>query len=249
VATRDKLPRRHTGRLGGRSSLPAIRQGEGAPLTPAMDGVGGQPSLPAGREGAGGGSYDRSHTPPGRAHHPPHPGPHPGSHAHAISLPNIKPSNPTLYQLPMKYTPKKKKKTALEKIEDNSLTEPEWAIHFSDMQIRFLEALAMGGSISKACRACRISRTNPYRWADQDPQFAEAMVGAREIGVQQLEDWALARATDEMNPSDRLTEFLLKALRPEMYRERVDHHHHGSVEHKKRIIIESPVTELTDEPS
>ena len=146
-----------------------------------------------------------------------------------------------------KYAPKKKKKTMLQKIEDDSLNDPEWGVYFTGMQVRFLEALALGGSISKACRACRISRTNPYRWADQDPAFAEALAGAREIGIQHLEDWALSRATDEMNPSDRLTEFLLKALRPEMYREKVDHHHHGSVEHKKRIIMEAPVVEATDE--
>jgi len=44
---------------------------------------------------------------------------------------------------------------------------------------------------------------------------------------------------DAMNPSDRLTEFLLKAARPEVYRERVDHHLHGKVEHRKRVILES----------
>lgn len=142
----------------------------------------------------------------------------------------------------MKYDARKKKQTALEKIEsDTDLAAPDWPEHFSAMQIRFLEALCLGGTISGACRACRISRTTPYRWADTDPQYAEALSGAREVGVQSLEDWALARAKDERNPSDRLTEFLLKAMRPEVYRERVDHHHHGSVEHKKRIIIEAPV--------
>lgn len=64
------------------------------------------------------------------------------------------------------------------------------------------------------------------------------MLEARESGIQRLEDWALRRAMDSDNPSDRLTEFLLKAHRPYVYRERVDHHIHGQVEHKKRVILE-----------
>lgn len=83
-----------------------------------------------------------------------------------------------------------------------------------------------------------MARANPYRWAEASEAFRDAMEDAREVGVQRLEDWALQRAMDSDNPSDRLTEFLLKAHRPATYRERVDHHIHGQVEHKKRVILE-----------
>ena len=119
-----------------------------------------------------------------------------------------------------------------------SLSLPEWPTDLTPLQVRFLNALALGGSVSSACRVCMMARANPYRWAESSESFSDAMAEARDAGIQRLEDWALQRAMDNDNPSDRLTEFLLKAHRPEVYRERVDHHIHGKVEHKKRVIIE-----------
>ena len=116
---------------------------------------------------------------------------------------------------------------------------PEWPEGLTPPQTRFLNAFALGGSITQACRSCGLSRANPYRWTERSEIFSDALAIAKEYGVQRLEDWALARAMDAMNPSDRLTEFLLKAARPEVYRERVDHHLHGKVEHRKRVILES----------
>lgn len=116
---------------------------------------------------------------------------------------------------------------------------PEWPDGLTPPQERFLNAMSLGGSISQACRACSMARANPYRWMDGSEVFRQQFVVAKEYGVQRLEDWALARAMDSMNPSDRLTEFLLKAARPEVYRERVDHHLHGKIEHRKRIILEA----------
>ena len=116
---------------------------------------------------------------------------------------------------------------------------PEWPEGLTPPQERFLNAYSLGGSITQACRSCSIARANPYRWRDGSDIFSEALTIAKEYGVQRLEDWALARAMDAMNPSDRLTEFLLKAARPEVYRERVDHHLHGKVEHRKRVILEA----------
>jgi len=116
---------------------------------------------------------------------------------------------------------------------------PEWPDGITASQARFLCAYAMGGSVSAAARTCKTSRANPYRWAESSPAFREALTVAKEYGVQRLEDWALTRAMDDMNPSDRLTEFLLKAARPEVYRERVDHRLTGQIEHRKRVILES----------
>ena len=131
-----------------------------------------------------------------------------------------------------------KKKQLPTKQDTVALAIPEWSDAFSPLQVRFLNAYAIGGSVARACRACKMARANPYRWADSNPEFSDALAEAREVGVQHLEDWALARAMDTMNPSDRLTEFLLKSLRPAVYRERVDHHLHGTVEHKKKVVLE-----------
>ena len=116
---------------------------------------------------------------------------------------------------------------------------PDWPEELTPSQKRFLNAYALGGSVSAAARSCEISRANPYRWAESSPEFTQALSVAKEYGVQRLEDWALSRAMDDMNPSDRLTEFLLKAARPEVYRERVDHRLTGQIEHRKRGILES----------
>ena len=116
---------------------------------------------------------------------------------------------------------------------------PDWPDELTPSQKRFLNAYALGGSVSAAARSCEISRANPYRWAESSPAFTEALTVAKEYGVQRLEDWALSRAMDDMNPSDRLTEFLLKAARPEVYRERVDHRLTGQIEHRKRVILDT----------
>lgn len=119
-----------------------------------------------------------------------------------------------------------------------ALALPDWPDSCSPLQKRFLNAYAVGGSIARACRQVKMARANPYRWAEANPEFRAALEEAREVGIQRLEDWALERAMDDMNPSDRLTEFLLKSLRPAVYRERVDHHMHGTVEHKKKVVLE-----------
>ena len=120
-----------------------------------------------------------------------------------------------------------------------TLTEcPEWPDGLTQYQEMFLVAYSLGGSVAAAARACDMSRMNPYRWRQSCPEFCEAFEIAKEYGVQHLEDWALSRAMDDRNPSDRLTEFLLKAARPEVYRERVDHRVSGQIEHRKRVILE-----------
>lgn len=138
------------------------------------------------------------------------------------------------------------KKPANGKVTELAL--PDWPEELTPSQKRFLNAYALGGSISAATRSCEISRANPYRWAEASPAFTEALSVAKEYGVQRLEDWALSRAMDDMNPSDRLTEFLLKAARPEVYRERVDHRLTGQIEHRKRVILDTVDTERVLRP-
>ena len=145
--------------------------------------------------------------------------------------------SPEITLRPLRHLMSDKYKTLDKRLPDD-LIERDWPDTLSALQIQFLNALAIGGSVARACRSVGMARANPYRWLENSEEFAEQFAVAKEYGVQRLEDWALSRAMDSDNPSDRLVEFLLKAARPEMYRDRVDHHLHGKVEHRKRVILE-----------
>jgi len=64
-----------------------------------------------------------------------------------------------------------------------------------------------------------VDRRAPYQRARRDPAFASAWAAAQEASIDLLEAEARRRA---MTSSDALLMFLLKAHRPERYRERVD---------------------------
>lgn len=81
---------------------------------------------------------------------------------------------------------------------------------------RFLTALAEVPNVSRACREAGVSRRIVYCRKTADPKFAQAWEEALETGIDRLEEIAMERA---MAGSDRLLMFLLKAHRPEKYRE------------------------------
>lgn len=85
----------------------------------------------------------------------------------------------------------------------------------------FLAALSEHGSITLAARAARVSRFTVYRERNQDELFRKQWDYALELGVDALEDMAKIRA----QTSDTLMIFLLKAHRPEKYRERAEIKH------------------------
>jgi hypothetical protein len=87
-----------------------------------------------------------------------------------------------------------------------------------------LRSLALGNSISAACRSGRICRQTYYRWRDEDEAFGMAVADAIEEGTDRLEDEAKRRA---MKQSDTLIIFLLKARRPDKYKDRVEQQHTG----------------------
>jgi len=89
---------------------------------------------------------------------------------------------------------------------------------------KLLAKLAMGYSVSNACRAQGISRQTYYRWRDEDEAFAAAADHALEQGTDLLEDKARDRAA---RTSDTLMIFLLKARRPDKYREKSTVEHTG----------------------
>lgn len=99
----------------------------------------------------------------------------------------------------------------------------------------FLAALAKYGSISAACRATGTGRQTHYDWLKADPDYAQGFADANEERIERLEAEADRRAKEG---SDVLLIFLLKAARPSVYRERIDHRVNGEVVHVKRVILE-----------
>ena len=110
----------------------------------------------------------------------------------------------------------------------------------------FLEALARTGIVTEACKAGRISRRQVYRLRQNDPAFAELWTEAQLIAADLLEAEAHRRAFDGvLKPvyqkgeqvgvireySDKLMELLLKARKPETFKERKEVEHKGSVVH------------------
>jgi hypothetical protein len=90
----------------------------------------------------------------------------------------------------------------------------------------FLAALAEGCSITAACDRAVIVRSTAYDWRKADAKFAAAWDVAIEAGTDTLEDSALKRAKES---SDTFLIFLLKARRPDKYKDRVSTEHSGSL--------------------
>jgi len=100
----------------------------------------------------------------------------------------------------------------------------------------FFDALRDGRSISAACLEAGITRSSAYLWRESDPAFRTKWGECVEEGTDRLEDEALRRARDGTEKpvyqggklvgtvrehSDTLMIFLLKARRPQKYKDRV----------------------------
>jgi hypothetical protein len=111
-------------------------------------------------------------------------------------------------------------------------------------QRAFLAAYARTGNITAAARAAQCHRSQHYEWL-ADPAYAEAFLAAQEEAVEALELEARRRAAQGvLKPvyyrgavcgrvreySDTLLIFLLKAARPEKYRDnaRIEHEVSGA---------------------
>lgn len=79
---------------------------------------------------------------------------------------------------------------------------------------KFLDALEVGDSPSKAARKAGGTLQNFKSWRDADENFKRDWEEAEEEGTQFLEDAATERAIDK---SDPLMMFMLKARKPEKY--------------------------------
>ena len=94
----------------------------------------------------------------------------------------------------------------------------------SKKRATFLKALASGDSVTNACNAAGIGRRTAYDWRGDDEDFAAEWSDAVETGTDVLEDVAIRRAIDG---SDTLLIFMLKARRPEKFKDRQSHEHSG----------------------
>lgn len=102
---------------------------------------------------------------------------------------------------------------------------------------RYLKAVARTGTLTAGCRAARVSPNTVYAWREHDTEFSLAEQQMRNALADALEEEAVRRAWRGVNKpvfqggtlvghvrefSDTLLIFMLKAVRPEKYRERFD---------------------------
>jgi hypothetical protein len=95
-----------------------------------------------------------------------------------------------------------------------------------DWSLPFLRTLAATGNVTASCAAAGIGRRTAYDRKDIDPEFAAAWQEALEAGTDELERVARDRA---LAGSDTLMIFLLKARRPDVYRESMEQRHSGGL--------------------
>ena len=89
----------------------------------------------------------------------------------------------------------------------------------------FLATLSDTCNVSESARKAGFSRRAAYDWREADTAFAEAWDEAEQEAADKLEKVAWERATT--GQSDRMLEILLKAHRPEKYKERIEQQHTG----------------------
>lgn len=120
----------------------------------------------------------------------------------------------------------------------------------------FLKELAQRGIVSDAAEVTGMSRAVFYEWRNADPEFAQQWEQALEIAIERAEREAWRRGVEGIEKpvigrierdkdgivkdaegkeiyireySDGLLTTILKANKPEKYREKVDHEHRGSI--------------------
>ena len=92
------------------------------------------------------------------------------------------------------------------------------ALRRPDWTERFIDVFAATGNVRLAATAAGVSRDAPYKKAQASSAFAGQWLQAREDAVDILEGEARRRA---LNSSDAILMFLLRAQRPDLYRDKV----------------------------
>lgn len=105
----------------------------------------------------------------------------------------------------------------------------------------FLESYAQWANITQACKVAGVARNNIYYWQEHDDAFSQAFKVAESAATERLEREAWRRAVEgspyertsywhgepvgtdrKIEYSDPLLMLLLRARRPDLYREKVD---------------------------
>jgi hypothetical protein len=94
----------------------------------------------------------------------------------------------------------------------------------NEQREQFLERFSECGSVLQACNDTGVARRTHYEWLAADPEYKAAFEVAKQQAVDALEARVFQRANVE---SDRLAEFLLKGLRPQIYGDRFKAEHSG----------------------
>jgi L-rhamnose mutarotase len=102
---------------------------------------------------------------------------------------------------------------------------------------KFLKALAEMPNVARAARLTGVSRYTVYEHRKNDLVFAAQWLEAIETAVQALEEKAWKRA---QLTSDTLMIFMLKAHKPEVYRETTRHEISGQVDQKTTVTVDEP---------
>lgn len=93
---------------------------------------------------------------------------------------------------------------------------------------RFLKVFEDSGIVTEAAKAAGVSKATVYRHRAEDEDFAARWAEVEEWSTEELEQVAYKRARDG---DTTLVIFLLKARRPEVYRESQYVEHGGTVTH------------------
>lgn len=102
---------------------------------------------------------------------------------------------------------------------------------------KFLQVLEETANVTVAARLSGTWRETAYSYRNRHPDFAKEWREAEELGVSVLELEARDRALGNgCKPSDVMLIVLLKAHKPEMYRENIAHEHGGKDGGPIRII-------------
>ena len=108
--------------------------------------------------------------------------------------------------------------------ENNNCTNGTLASNREAMD-RFLECLRDSGNIRASAKAAGVPRRTAYNWRERFVTFRNEWDDAMEDACDILEETAWKRAVKES--SDRLLMFLLKAHRPDRFKERSQVEHSG----------------------